>query len=171
MPITPFHFGPGALLHSAAPRQVSFLAFCAANVLIDVESLYNLVARKYPVHAFLHTYVGATLIVGLTFLLFVGGRMMARRYWIPDAFCWRGLTCKQVVLGAALGAYTHILLDSVMHQDIRPLAPFSVDNALLGIVPLGTLHIACIALGFAGLAVVGARWLLRNRMGVQEREL
>lgn len=27
MPLTPFHFGPGALIHSAAPRHVSFLAF------------------------------------------------------------------------------------------------------------------------------------------------
>ena len=37
MPITPFHFGPGAALHVLAPRHVSFLAFCAANVVIDVK--------------------------------------------------------------------------------------------------------------------------------------
>jgi hypothetical protein len=61
MPITPFHFGPGALLHAMAPRHVSFIAFCAANVLIDVESLYNLVNQRHPVHAFFHTYAGATL--------------------------------------------------------------------------------------------------------------
>ena len=42
MPITPFHFGPGAALHAISPRHVSFLAFCAANVLTDLESLYFL---------------------------------------------------------------------------------------------------------------------------------
>ena len=42
MPVTPFHFGPGAALHAVAPKHVSFLAFCAANILIDLESLYNL---------------------------------------------------------------------------------------------------------------------------------
>lgn len=42
MPVTPFHFGPGALLHATAPRHVSFLAFCGANVLIDLEPLYYL---------------------------------------------------------------------------------------------------------------------------------
>lgn len=35
MPITPFHVGPGLALHSAAPRAVSFIAFCVANVLVD----------------------------------------------------------------------------------------------------------------------------------------
>jgi len=42
-------------LQAIAPRHISFLAFCAANVLIDVESLYNLVQRRHPVHAFFHT--------------------------------------------------------------------------------------------------------------------
>ena len=32
MPFTPFHFGAGALVHSVAPKYVSFLAFCGANV-------------------------------------------------------------------------------------------------------------------------------------------
>ena len=61
MPFTPFHFGPGAALYAMAPRQLSFLAFCAANVLIDVEPLYYMLTDQYPWHRFFHTYVGATL--------------------------------------------------------------------------------------------------------------
>ena len=49
MPFTPFHFGPGAALHALAPRHVSFMAFCGTNVLIDVESLVNLVTGRRAV--------------------------------------------------------------------------------------------------------------------------
>jgi hypothetical protein len=162
MPITPFHFGPGALLQSVAPRHVSFLSFCAANVLIDLESLYNLVYRQHPVHAFFHTYVGATLVVAAVVLLFVVCSWFARRFWLPNIVSWRSLTIKQVLVGAALGAYTHIVLDSVMHQDIQPLAPFSSSNQLLGVIPLGVLHVACLTLGLVGLLVVAIRWFLAS---------
>jgi hypothetical protein len=43
MPITPFHFGPGTAIHAIAPKHVSFLTFCSANVLIDIEPLYYMV--------------------------------------------------------------------------------------------------------------------------------
>ena len=62
MPVTPFHFGPGAALHSAAPARVSFIAFCVANVLIDGEPLYYMLAGAAWLHRFFHTYIGATLV-------------------------------------------------------------------------------------------------------------
>ena len=67
---------------------------------------------------------------------------------------------RQVTIGAALGAYSHVVLDSVMHRDIRPLAPASMENVLLGIISLSALHWWCIALGIVGFAGVGARRLL-----------
>ena len=153
MPITPFHFGPGAALHAVAPKHVSFLAFCAANVVIDVKSLVNLVQRREPVHAFLHTYVGATLVwLGLAALCWMAQRLTR----------WRGLTLRQVALGALLGAYSHVLLDSVMHHDIQPLQPFAAGNALHGLVSLATLHGACIAAGVFALAWIAMRRLRRT---------
>jgi hypothetical protein len=163
MPITPFHFGPGALLHAAAPKHVSFLSFCAANVLIDFESLYNLVHQHHPVHAFFHTYVGATLVIVAVLLLFVGFRSFASRFWLPNFLHWRELSAKQVVIGGSLGAYSHVVLDSIMHQDIQPLSPFAAANALLSVIPLSTLHLACLAFGVLGGAVVAIRWLLTGR--------
>lgn len=52
MPITPFHFGPGAAIHALAPKQVSFLAFCVSNILIDIEPLYFMLTDQYPLHRF-----------------------------------------------------------------------------------------------------------------------
>jgi membrane-bound metal-dependent hydrolase YbcI (DUF457 family) len=153
MPLTPFHFGPGALLHAVAPRHVSFWAFVAANVLIDVESLINLVQRRHPVHAFFHTYVGATLV-----LAFIVLGWWAVRRWLAPGMPWaRDLTVAKVGLGAALGAYSHVLLDSVMHADIRPMAPFTAGNGLLATVSLGDLHGACVVAGLVGLLIVAIR--------------
>jgi membrane-bound metal-dependent hydrolase YbcI (DUF457 family) len=160
VPITPFHFGPGAALHAVAPRHVSFLAFCAANVLIDVESLYNLVNQRHPVHAFFHTYVGASLVIIAVGSLFVAARWFAGRFWLPNLLRWRNLSLRQVIVGAALGAYSHVVLDSVMHSDIQPLAPFSSANALLGALPLSILHIACVVLGLLGVLGVILRRLM-----------
>ena len=162
MPITPFHFGPGAALYSAAPRYVSFLAFCAANVLIDVESLTNMLSHRRPVHAFFHTYIGATIVLAATVAMFWIGRRLALWVPIPDLLGWKQLTLLSVTVGAAAGAYSHIALDSIMHADMTPLAPFSEENALLGFVSLATLHLFCIACGIVGLLVVGVREMIAN---------
>lgn len=163
MPVTPFHFGLGAVLHSAAPRHVSFLSFCAANVLIDIESLYNLLLHRHPVHAFLHTYIGATLMVVVTIAVFLVLRWFASKFWLPNPFDWRALLVPPVALGAALGAYSHVVLDSVMHADIQPFAPFSSANPLLGLVPLDTLHIVLVVFAMIGFVVVGLRRFYHGR--------
>ena len=160
MPITPFHFGPGAALHSAAPRYVSFLSFCAANVLIDVEPLYYMLTGQFRLHRFFHTYIGATLVAIATVLLFVGARRVPL---LPNIFQWRQLNTRAIALGAFLGTYSHIVFDSVMHADIRPLAPFSDANALLGLVSLRALHLFCVIAGALGVAVVLARTALRSQ--------
>ena len=163
MPITPFHFGPGVALHALAPRHLSFLAFCASNALIDVESVVNLLAARHPVHAFLHTYVGATLVwIGLGLLFWVLIQpAIARR--LPDLLGWKRLGMGPVLIGAATGAYSHVLLDSVMHADARPLEPFAGGNPLLGSLTVSDLHMACIGLGLLGLLGVCVRGWLRER--------
>jgi len=160
MPITPFHFGPGAMAHAVAPRHISFLAFCAANVLIDIEPLYYMLTRQYPLHRLFHTYVGATAVAVATVALFVAARWLAPRVRLPGLFGWKSLTSAQVGIGAAVGVYSHVALDSLMHPDIRPFAPFSQANPLLHAVSLGGLHQACLVAGVAGLFVVIARRLL-----------
>ena len=163
MPFTPFHFGPGAALHAMAPRQLSFLSFCAANIAIDTESLYNLSMHRYPVHAALHTYVGATVVIITIAILFVAFRSFATHFRVPNVLHWQNLSLRQVLTGALFGAYSHVVLDSVMHADIRPLAPFSSANALLGAVSLNALHMACAALGLLGVIVLTLRQFMTGK--------
>ena len=82
---------------------------------------------------------------------------------LPNVLDWKQLTLLQVALGAALGTYSHIVLDSIMHADIRPLAPISDGNSLLHLVSLEVLHLACLVLGGVG----GLAVLLRSRLGKQ----
>ena len=53
-------------------------------------------------------------------------------------------------IGAFGGAYSHVLLDSVMHWDMYPSAPISQDNVLLHLMSSEQLHILCLSLGVAG---------------------
>lgn len=42
MPVTTFHFGPGALLKALVPRWISLTAFVISQVVVDLESGYHL---------------------------------------------------------------------------------------------------------------------------------
>lgn len=74
--------------------------------------------------------MGASLVVAATLLLFVVARRLG--HVLPNAFGWQQLTAAQVLLGAAAGAYSHIVLDSIMHADMAPLAPFAQRKCAFG---------------------------------------
>ncbi|CAG1011893.1 hypothetical protein BURK2_04387 [Burkholderiales bacterium] len=161
MPFTPFHFGPGALIHALAPRRVSFLGFAAANVLIDVEPLYFMLAGEAHVHRFFHTYLGALLVALATWGLFLSARALAGTLRLPNGLGWQFLSSGAVLLGALLGTASHIVLDSVMHSDMLPLAPWNEGNALFAWMSIDALHELC--LGAAGLGLLLVFWRRAGR--------
>ena len=152
MPFTPFHFGPGAALVAVAPRHVSFLAFCAVNGLIDLETLYNLQRQAYPVHGFFHTCIGASIVAAAAVIAFLVARRLGDV--LPNLYGWKELTVIQVCVGAVAAACSHVVLDGIMHPDVAPFAPFSRENRLLDAVSLDALHGFCIVTGAAAVVVV-----------------
>ena len=165
MPFTPLHFGPGGAIHALAPHHISFTAFVVANVIVDTEPFYYILTKQEPLHRFLHTYVGATLVTVATILLFILARKIAPLTKLPNVFHWQELTLRQAAIGAGAGCYSHILLDSVMHADIRPLAPFSQTNALYLLVSIDQLNSYCLWAGVASVVVLaGRRLFLRYRV-------
>lgn len=164
MPITPFHFGPGLALKAIAPRSFSWTAFVAAQVFIDCETLYYILTRQYPLHREMHTFVGATaagLAAGCLLSAIVRGvprideRICGRARSIRSEISARGL-----VIGGLIGGASHPLLDGMMHPDIRPFAPWTDLNPLLGMISLGTLHLGCMIAGMAGVALL---WMRSSR--------
>lgn len=155
MPVTPYHLGPGLLIKAAAPRHVSFAAFVVANVVIDLESVVNLVLGRHPVHVALHTLPGA-LIVGVLSGAAVAAASRARR--APAGL-------GPALAGGFLGGLGQTALDAVAHRDLLPLAPFSDTNPLLHVVSLEAVHTACAVAGVLGAVVLGVR---RHRADLED---
>lgn len=163
MPFTPYHFGPGAALHAIAPRRVSFFAFCAANVLTDLEPLYHLLRNEGRVHGFFHTYLGATVTAAITTIAFETARRLGVRLPALGPFEENELRLPAVAVGAATGTWSHVLLDSIFHADIRPFAPFSNADPLAHAMSHATIQAGCVASGCAGLVILVARRLNERR--------
>lgn len=173
MPVTPFHMGPGLLVKAACGRHVSLMVFGFSQVAMDVEPLVRMIRDDVVLHGFIHSYLGATF-VGLVSV--VVGRPVCQVLldrWAPDprsAFeSWlRGpqrISWPAAIVGAFVGTYSHVFLDSVMHSDMRPLAPFWGANALLGVVSLGALHVGCVLGGMLGALLMVTTFMRRRGAG------
>lgn len=56
--------------------------------------------------------------------------------------------------GALVGTPSHLLLDAVMHVDVRPFWPFLAANPLQGWVSIEALHWGCVAAGVLSLSAL-----------------
>lgn len=149
MPFTPLHMGPGLLVRGPLRGGFSLMVFGWTQVLMDLEPLYGILTDREVLHGWSHTYPGATLVALLAVLTGKplgewGLRLLRWQRFLP-------ITWRAAAAAALFGAWSHVLLDSVMHFDIRPLAPFSDANALRQVVSLEALHLFCL-----GSAVLGA---------------
>lgn len=102
MPITPFHLGVSVLAKSVH-KEHSIMAFAISQCLIDVEPIINFFNDAPVLHGFSHTVLGATLI-GLASLPLC--RLI-------------GLELRASIYSVALGVYSHLLLDSLVHEDMH----------------------------------------------------
>lgn len=144
MPFTPYHFGPGLMTKSIFGKNFSIIAFAISQVLIDLESLYYLLKHASHVHRLLHTYLGATLIVFCTVIL---TKLILKMLNMPTNWF-------AIIFASIFGAYSHILLDSIMHADIRPFYPILESNHLLRIIEIPLLHELCVYSGMLGLILI-----------------
>ena len=67
-----------------------------------------------------------------------------------------------VALGGIVGGLSHALLDGVMHGDMQPFRPFTLENPLYGLAGWRVLYLGCVIAGCIGLCVLLARqnlWL------------
>lgn len=165
MPITPFHFGPGALVKALAPAGFSWTAFALANGLIDLEPIVLFFLTGDPAHPWLHTPPGALAVAVVTATLgrrpcewFL--RQWNRRLSAAQAR-WLGVPAEigraAAWVGALVGTSSHLLLDAVMHVDVRPFWPFLAANPMQGWVSIEALQWGCVAAGVVGLALLAAR--------------
>ncbi len=161
MPFTPLHLGPGLAIKALAGPRFSVLSFGIAQVAMDIEPLVGLVRGADVLHGPTHTYLAALLIGLVVAALSPPICAPILRRWNQELSLHRldWLAAPQsfarapVIVGALVGTFSHVMLDSIMHSDIAPLAPWSSANALLGLISIGALHQFCILSGLFGVAV------------------
>lgn len=170
MPFTPFHMGPAIAIKAAIGPRFSVLSFGIAQVAMDIEPLIGMLRGATVLHGASHTYWAALVVAALvTVVAPPVCRPLLRRWnrecahygmgWLQEPPGWSPLA---VAAGAFVGTLSHVALDSVMHADITPLAPWSQANGLLGLVSIPTLHVLCTAAGVLGALVWAAvRWRCR----------
>lgn len=159
MPFTPFHMGPGMAVKAAMPQYFSIVVFGLTQIAFDLEVLWHLARHEYPFHTFWHTYLGATIIAVVLTSLGNPASQWIKAAWnrIAAKCCNANLTVAvrttwlASCTGAAFGAYSHILLDSLYHPDVEPLQPWSALNPLCEIVDPYRVEVACVSLGIIGL--------------------
>jgi len=151
------------IVKAIMPHRFSILAFVIAQVLIDLEVLWNMAHHSNQLHTFFHTYLGASLVVLITIPF---GKMLSgwmRRIWNLAA----GYTSRSdrtvtghaswtaTILGAAVGAYSHVLFDSFYHIDIQPFQPWSDSNPCRGLMDPFKMEIV-----FNALFIIGLLWFI-----------
>ena len=171
MPITPFHFGPGALIKVIAPRHFSWTIFALANILIDLEPVTLFLLIGDPAHPWLHTLPGAIAVAAAAALF---GRkpcewMLA--WWnrqLSSGWQTRWLAVEPRIprstawLSALIGTFSHLGLDSIMHTDVEALWPFISGNSVQGLVSLDMLHVLCVAAAVVALLIFISRPTIRT---------
>ena len=62
--------------------------------------------------------------------------------------------------GALIGAYSQLILDSIMHRDMSPFFPVSDYNGLQRIISIESLHDLCTGLFVLGILIFVVRKLV-----------
>ena len=171
MPVTPLHLGAGVALKSVVSRHISFTIFVFTQILIDLEAFYFFIQDDGHMHRHLHTFLGAAIVAAVGAVI---GRPICQ--WLlkkwnnhlsPKQKQWLyvepKISIKSAISGAALGAFSHIVLDGIMHGDMQPFLPFSYKNGLYHILTLDQLDLLCVLSGVLGLLILAGLNLLRKR--------
>lgn len=140
--------GAGIVFKAAARTRFSLVVFGGSQIVIDLQPLIVMLGYNGELHGLSHTVLGAT-VIGLLCGL-VGkpiGEWFLKLIREPQhcPISWR-----VSFSSAFIGTYSHILIDSIMHSDVRPLWPLSAVSPLHGIISIETLHALCWVGAIAG---------------------
>ena len=158
IPFTPFHMGAAMIVKPAVRRHFSVLVFGIAQVAMDIEPMIGMIRNWDVLHGPSHTTLGALLIAALVawlslplcnFILSKFNQEVAHHNvaWLQEPY---PITRAAAWTGALFGTLSHLVLDSLMHHDIHPLAPFSNANPLADLVSHDGVYQLCVVLGVVG---------------------
>jgi len=142
MPLTPYHLG--ILVFGIIFLNYLYIpALAISGTLMDIEPFYHIfiaTSSTTQIHGFFHTFFGASIIA-----FFVGFLLIKLRKKIDILMTKFKLNQSKVknsmiYLTSFIAAFSHIILDSIMHKDIRPFWPVSNYNPFLYMISINLLH-------------------------------
>ena len=157
MPITPFHIIAGFAVKSVFNKHFSWSIFALTNIIIDVEVIYYILTIGEASHKFFHTLIGSSIVALSCAIIGIPICERLLKFWNKnlqnekslEKLKWlsadTNITIFSSFTGAFVGAYSHIILDSLMHFDVKPFEPF-FSKTFVGIISSDLLHI--LLLGF-----------------------
>lgn len=164
MPFTPIHMGPGILIKSILQSSFSLMVFGWTQIVMDIQPLIVLISGEGHLHGFTHTYVGAILIA--IFAAFTGkylSELGLKLLNISTKDNLISIKWSVVFLSAFIGSFSHVLFDSIMHADVEPFFPLTLNNQFLGLISVSMLHKVCMYSGLIGAAIYfGINWKLKK---------
>ncbi|ABL78936.1 hypothetical protein [Thermofilum pendens] len=153
MPFTPFHLGPALAVGLPLRERIHAPTFILASIAVDVEPLVVLVlGLDYPLHGYLHTFAGAALLgLCLGLLMHATEKVLGNAWKRALLEGSRSVGFEGFAVAGILGCTVHVLLDSPLYPDIRPLYPYAA-NPLYDPSLTPAVYLLCSVLLLGGLA-------------------
>ena len=127
-----------------------------------MSALCSLAQSRFP--CFSHTFAGATLLALLA--------VITSKYFAEQGLAIIGIAAKQkpvrirwlvALLSTVTGCFCHVLLDAIMHPDMRPFCLWLADNGFLDMLAIDNLHRLCLYSGLLGAVLFyGICWYKRG---------
>jgi membrane-bound metal-dependent hydrolase YbcI (DUF457 family) len=106
---------------------------------------------QWPLHRVCHTGLGATVVAGVVIGLMTLSRNVT---WLRRLTNDEGeFSLGAIVLGSVVGAWSHVLLDSIVHLDVKPFAPFKDVTSLYGLLEWEQMSWLCFTCAVAGVVL------------------
>ncbi|NLV09890.1 hypothetical protein GOC74_08105 [Halomicrobium mukohataei] len=152
MPLTPFHLGPALLAGVVLYRFLDLPTVLAGSVVVDVRAaLVVFGPLDEPIHGVLTTFVGATAVT-LTLTVVVLALPDGVQSLLDIGRLAPTTSLGPVLAGAFVGTWSHVVLDSLLYADARPLFPLAENPLLREGVAFGPVYGGCLVAGLFGLA-------------------
>jgi membrane-bound metal-dependent hydrolase YbcI (DUF457 family) len=164
MPFTPYHFGPALFIGVLLFPFIDLATIMVASVILDLEPLaVILFDLQMPLHAFFHTYLGATIVACVLSVL-----LYPFRKYLNEIVSFFGLkqesSMRHIISASLIGTYSHVLLDSFLYSEMNPFFPL-LGNPFVGLLGFGFMYNLCVVLGLVGFFIYLLRVLLNHGVG------
>jgi membrane-bound metal-dependent hydrolase YbcI (DUF457 family) len=152
-------------------QKFSIITFGITQIAMDIEPGIGMLTNTNVLHGPTHTVLGALIIACLVMYIAPAICRFFLSKWNKEVkhygLLWlvkpAAPTQTAVAVGAFFGTLSHVALDSLMHQDIQPLLPFSKTNPLIGLVSHDAVYQLCAIASVLGAVVwLAMQWFRRH---------